>query len=149
MTDQPSHLALDSRLAGIVTPHDGRCHVENNIYTGSTRMVRDLSGRPLGYKFACGKAVIVCSENLPNPQIWVSCNAYCCTSKCYSSSLPSKFLEQHRSLCASPHNTPLSRAQRDTFFPFTPTAPWEQREPGLYGNPVTKCQRALWTLCVE
>ncbi|MEQ2310900.1 Integrin beta-8, partial [Ameca splendens] len=38
MTDQPSHLALDSRLAGIVTPHDGRCHVENNIYTGSTRM---------------------------------------------------------------------------------------------------------------
>uniref|UniRef100_A0A4W6EWR2 Integrin beta n=1 Tax=Lates calcarifer TaxID=8187 RepID=A0A4W6EWR2_LATCA len=38
MTDQPSHLALDSRLAGIVTPHDGLCHLENNIYTGSTRM---------------------------------------------------------------------------------------------------------------
>ncbi|KAM6958736.1 integrin beta-8 [Aplochiton taeniatus] len=38
MTDQPSHLALDSRLAGIVTPHDGRCHLENNIYTESTRM---------------------------------------------------------------------------------------------------------------
>lgn len=40
MTDQPSHLALDSRLAGIVVPHDGRCHLENNVYTGSTRMVR-------------------------------------------------------------------------------------------------------------
>lgn len=40
MTDQPSHLALDSRLAGIVVPHDGRCHLENNIYTGSTWMVR-------------------------------------------------------------------------------------------------------------
>ncbi len=40
MTDQPSHLALDSRLAGIVTPHDGLCHLENNVYTGSTRMVR-------------------------------------------------------------------------------------------------------------
>lgn len=38
MTDQPSHLALDSRLAGIVTPHDGLCHLENNIYTGSTEM---------------------------------------------------------------------------------------------------------------
>lgn len=39
MTDQPSHLALDSRLAGIVTPHDGLCHLENNVYTASTRMV--------------------------------------------------------------------------------------------------------------
>ncbi|TKS88527.1 Integrin beta-8 [Collichthys lucidus] len=38
MTDQPSHLALDSRLAGIVTPHDGLCHLENNVYTGSTQM---------------------------------------------------------------------------------------------------------------
>ncbi|KAM9838271.1 integrin beta-8 [Aulostomus maculatus] len=38
MTDQPSHLALDSRLAGIVVPHDGLCHLENNIYTGSTTM---------------------------------------------------------------------------------------------------------------
>uniref|UniRef100_A0AAQ5YBQ1 Integrin beta n=1 Tax=Amphiprion ocellaris TaxID=80972 RepID=A0AAQ5YBQ1_AMPOC len=38
MTDQPSHLALDSRLAGIVRPHDGLCHLENNVYTGSTRM---------------------------------------------------------------------------------------------------------------
>lgn len=47
MTDQPSHLALDSRLAGIVTPHDGMCHLENNVYTGSTKMVRgegNLSG---------------------------------------------------------------------------------------------------------
>uniref|UniRef100_A0A3B5MRK1 Integrin beta n=1 Tax=Xiphophorus couchianus TaxID=32473 RepID=A0A3B5MRK1_9TELE len=38
MTDQPSHLALDSKLAGIVTPHDGRCHLDNNVYTGSTKM---------------------------------------------------------------------------------------------------------------
>nr|XP_029502081.1 integrin beta-8-like isoform X1 [Oncorhynchus nerka] len=38
MTDQPSHLALDSRLAGIVTPHDGLCHLENNIYMESTTM---------------------------------------------------------------------------------------------------------------
>ncbi|XP_054914892.1 integrin beta-8 [Poeciliopsis prolifica] len=38
MTDQSSHLALDSKVAGIVTPHDGRCHLDNNIYTGSTKM---------------------------------------------------------------------------------------------------------------
>uniref|UniRef100_A0A8K9V9G1 Integrin beta n=1 Tax=Oncorhynchus mykiss TaxID=8022 RepID=A0A8K9V9G1_ONCMY len=38
MTDQPSHLALDSRLAGIVTPHDGLCHLENNVYMESTTM---------------------------------------------------------------------------------------------------------------
>lgn len=44
MTDQPSHLALDSRLAGIVTPHDGLCHLEDNVYTGSTRMVRGRGG---------------------------------------------------------------------------------------------------------
>lgn len=40
MTDQPSHLALDSKLAGIVVPHDGRCHLEDNIYTQTTTMVR-------------------------------------------------------------------------------------------------------------
>lgn len=44
MTDQPSHLALDSRLAGIVVPHDGRCHLENNVYTASSRMVRSRTG---------------------------------------------------------------------------------------------------------
>ncbi|XP_038144774.1 integrin beta-8 isoform X2 [Cyprinodon tularosa] len=45
MTDQPSHLALDSRLAGIVTPHDGRCHLDNNVYTGSTRMDHPTLGQ--------------------------------------------------------------------------------------------------------
>lgn len=45
MTDQPSHLALDSRLAGIVAPHDGRCHLVNNVYTGSTRMDHPTVGQ--------------------------------------------------------------------------------------------------------
>ncbi len=40
MTDQPSHLALDSKLSGIVVPHDGRCHLEDNIYSKTTTMVR-------------------------------------------------------------------------------------------------------------
>ncbi|KAG2465266.1 MDR1 protein, partial [Polypterus senegalus] len=38
MTDEPSHLALDSKLAGIVIPHDGNCHLKNNTYAGSTKM---------------------------------------------------------------------------------------------------------------
>lgn len=49
MTDQPSHLALDSRLAGIVVPHDGLCHLENSVYTGSTTMVRTRWKLPEGY----------------------------------------------------------------------------------------------------
>ncbi|KAM3858311.1 integrin beta-8 [Diretmus argenteus] len=45
MTDQPSHLALDSRLAGIVTPNDGLCHLENNVYTESTKMDHPSMGQ--------------------------------------------------------------------------------------------------------
>ncbi|XP_054847945.1 integrin beta-8 [Eublepharis macularius] len=32
MTDQTSHLALDSKLAGIVVPNDGNCHLKDNVY---------------------------------------------------------------------------------------------------------------------
>lgn len=39
MTDQTSHLALDSKLAGIVVPNDGNCHLKNNVYVRSTSMV--------------------------------------------------------------------------------------------------------------
>uniref|UniRef100_A0A8I3WHF1 Integrin beta n=1 Tax=Callithrix jacchus TaxID=9483 RepID=A0A8I3WHF1_CALJA len=38
MTDQTSHLALDSKLAGIVVPNDGNCHLKNNVYVKSTTM---------------------------------------------------------------------------------------------------------------
>uniref|UniRef100_A0A4W3JLU5 Integrin beta n=1 Tax=Callorhinchus milii TaxID=7868 RepID=A0A4W3JLU5_CALMI len=38
ITDQISHLALDSKLGGIVLPNDGNCHLKNNIYTHSTIM---------------------------------------------------------------------------------------------------------------
>ncbi|XP_069769938.1 integrin beta-8 isoform X3 [Narcine bancroftii] len=38
ITDQLSHLALDSRLGGIVLPNDGKCHLEDNLYTHSTIM---------------------------------------------------------------------------------------------------------------
>ncbi|KAM4705146.1 integrin beta-8 [Rhinophrynus dorsalis] len=38
MTDETSHLALDSKLAGIVTPNDGNCHLKDNVYTRSTDM---------------------------------------------------------------------------------------------------------------
>ncbi|KAG5264333.1 hypothetical protein AALO_G00252570 [Alosa alosa] len=45
MTDQPSHLALDSKLAGIVVPHDGRCHLEDNTYTQTTNMEHPTMGQ--------------------------------------------------------------------------------------------------------
>eukprot|EP00079_Xenopus_tropicalis_P009383 XP_002933344.2 PREDICTED: integrin beta-8 [Xenopus tropicalis] len=38
MTDQTSHLALDSKLAGIVTPNDGSCHLKDNVYIRSSDM---------------------------------------------------------------------------------------------------------------
>uniref|UniRef100_A0A4W4EFP5 Integrin beta n=1 Tax=Electrophorus electricus TaxID=8005 RepID=A0A4W4EFP5_ELEEL len=45
MTDQPSHLALDSKLAGIVVPHDGRCHLVGNTYSQSANMEHPTIGQ--------------------------------------------------------------------------------------------------------
>ncbi|XP_040820820.1 integrin beta-8 [Ochotona curzoniae] len=45
MTDQTSHLALDSKLAGIVVPNDGNCHLRNNIYVRSTTMEHPSLGQ--------------------------------------------------------------------------------------------------------
>lgn len=42
-TDDVPHLALDGRLGGLVHPHDGQCHLnDNNEYSASTKMVRRL-----------------------------------------------------------------------------------------------------------
>ncbi|XP_053323554.1 integrin beta-8 [Spea bombifrons] len=51
MTDQTSHLALDSKLAGIVLPNDGKCHLKDNVYTRSTDMEHPSLGL-LGQKLA-------------------------------------------------------------------------------------------------
>ncbi|XP_028819644.1 integrin beta-8-like isoform X2 [Denticeps clupeoides] len=45
MTDQPSHLALDSKLAGIVVPHDGKCHLEGNTYVQTANMEHPTIGQ--------------------------------------------------------------------------------------------------------
>ncbi|XP_076866005.1 integrin beta-8 isoform X2 [Brachyhypopomus gauderio] len=45
MTDQPSHLALDSRLAGIVVPHDGRCHLVDSTYSQAANMEHPTMGQ--------------------------------------------------------------------------------------------------------
>ncbi|KAK1172941.1 integrin beta-8-like [Acipenser oxyrinchus oxyrinchus] len=45
MTDQPSHLALDSKLAGIVVPHDGNCHLVNNTYSETANMEHPTIGQ--------------------------------------------------------------------------------------------------------
>lgn len=42
-TDDVPHLALDGRLGGLVQPHDGQCHLDdNNEYSASTKMVSFL-----------------------------------------------------------------------------------------------------------
>ncbi|KAG7317257.1 hypothetical protein KOW79_019555 [Hemibagrus wyckioides] len=45
MTDQPSHLALDSKLAGIVVPNDGHCHLEDGTYSKSAHMEHPTIGQ--------------------------------------------------------------------------------------------------------
>ncbi|XP_004702767.1 integrin beta-8 [Echinops telfairi] len=45
MTDQTSHLALDSKLAGVVVPNDGNCHLKNNVYVKSTSMEHPSLGQ--------------------------------------------------------------------------------------------------------
>ena len=43
-TDAKTHIALDGRLAGIVLPNDGHCHIgTDNHYSASTTMVRCLA----------------------------------------------------------------------------------------------------------
>ncbi|XP_053571697.1 integrin beta-8 [Bombina bombina] len=49
MTDQTSHLTYDSKLAGIVIPNDGRCHLKDNVYSRSTDMEHPTLGQ-LGEK---------------------------------------------------------------------------------------------------
>lgn len=40
-TDDVPHLALDGRLGGLVQPHDGLCHLnDQNEYSASAQMVR-------------------------------------------------------------------------------------------------------------
>uniref|UniRef100_A0A8D0BE86 Integrin beta n=1 Tax=Salvator merianae TaxID=96440 RepID=A0A8D0BE86_SALMN len=45
MTDQTSHLALDSKLAGIVIPNDGNCHLKDNVYVRATSMEHPSLGQ--------------------------------------------------------------------------------------------------------
>ncbi|XP_060638096.2 integrin beta-8 [Anolis sagrei] len=45
MTDQTSHLALDSKLAGIVIPNDGNCHLKDNVYSKATSMEHPSLGQ--------------------------------------------------------------------------------------------------------
>lgn len=53
-TDAKTHIALDGRLAGIVQPNDGQCHVGNdNHYSASTTMVRFFF--PLMVPIHCGQ----------------------------------------------------------------------------------------------
>lgn len=53
-SDAKTHVALDGRLAGIVQPHDGKCHLNSeNMYSMSTTMVSVLrtdAGETVGHR---------------------------------------------------------------------------------------------------
>lgn len=41
VSDADSHFGMDSKMAGIVIPNDGQCHLDvNNEYSMSTALVR-------------------------------------------------------------------------------------------------------------
>lgn len=40
-TDAKTHIALDARIAGVVQPNDGECHLDSdNLYNKSTVLVK-------------------------------------------------------------------------------------------------------------
>lgn len=44
VSDADSHFGMDSKMAGIVIPNDGQCHLDgNNEYSMSTVLVRAQS----------------------------------------------------------------------------------------------------------
>nr|XP_028558252.1 integrin beta-3 [Podarcis muralis] len=66
-TDAKTHIALDGRLAGIVTPNDGQCHMgSNNLYDASTTldypslglMTDKLSQKNINLIFAVTQAIV-------------------------------------------------------------------------------------------
>lgn len=43
-TDDGFHFAGDGKLGAILTPNDGRCHLEDNLYKSSNEFVSAVSG---------------------------------------------------------------------------------------------------------
>uniref|UniRef100_A0A673M0Q3 Integrin beta n=1 Tax=Sinocyclocheilus rhinocerous TaxID=307959 RepID=A0A673M0Q3_9TELE len=77
-SDDRSHLALDARLAGIVQPHDGECHTNNNNeYDKSTildypslGMITDkLSENNINLIFAVTKAMVPLYRLIPGSAV--------------------------------------------------------------------------------
>lgn len=55
-TDAGFHFAGDGKLGGIVLPNDGKCHLENNVYTMSHYYVSSsMLFDPLQKVSTCGK----------------------------------------------------------------------------------------------
>lgn len=57
VSDADSHFGMDSKMAGIVIPNDGQCHLDvNNEYTMSTVQVNTqwiFLGIPTVYVYIC------------------------------------------------------------------------------------------------
>jgi len=49
VSDADSHVGMDSKMAGIVIPNDGQCHLDaNNEYSMSTKQVNLCPGSQKG-----------------------------------------------------------------------------------------------------
>lgn len=71
-TDAKTHIALDGRLAGIVQPNDGQCHIDkDNLYSASTTldypslglMTEKLSQKNINLIFAVTQGVVGLYKN--------------------------------------------------------------------------------------
>ncbi|XP_053121596.1 integrin beta-3 isoform X2 [Hemicordylus capensis] len=83
-TDAKTHIALDGRLAGIVTPNDGQCHIDNNnFYAASTTldypslglMAEKLSQKNINLIFAVTHTIVALyqsySELIPGTTVGI------------------------------------------------------------------------------
>lgn len=65
-TDDGFHFAGDGKLAGILTPNDGKCHLEDNMYKRSNEFVSTCSASPAS------------PTSLPQAEKTMLCKTACC-----------------------------------------------------------------------
>lgn len=64
VSDADSHFGMDSKLAGIVIPNDGLCHLDSkNEYSMSTVMVRTLHPRLFSGPTLANEATVAVTQH--------------------------------------------------------------------------------------
>lgn len=67
-TDDGFHFAGDGKLGAILTPNDGRCHLEDNLYKSSNEFVSSASWVGGGRVWVCPRAAGVQAHSQPGVQ---------------------------------------------------------------------------------